>query len=193
MTLLPAFFNLFKFKWLSLKKHQRQEKIQQQDDLGCRFKQIFYFLEEGTMVENHVSAAKFMAIGLDLARSNESTNLCRFTGRYGQTPLTCENIWDDLQTFTNKVCRNNNSIVKRPPLLLLALQFLWAYPTEENLAAKFQMSTKTVWKWAALLVMKIHLLLPQKVRLAASLFVAATTPVVVMLSDSCKAAAVVMM
>jgi hypothetical protein len=131
------------------------------------------------VVEDHVSAAKFMAIGLDLAGfknwrgSNERTNIRRFTGRYGPTPLTCENIWDDLQTSPNEACRINNSIVQRPPLLLLALRFLWAYPTEENLAAEFQMSPKTVRKWAALMVMKIHLLLPQKVRLAASLFAAA--------------------
>jgi hypothetical protein len=129
------------------------------------------------MVENEdVGAAKFMAIGLDLAGfknwrgSNERTNLRRFTGRYGPTPLTCQNIWDDLQTSTNEACRINNSIVKHPHLLFLALRFLWAYPTEENLAAEFQMSPKTVRKWAALMVMKIHLLLPQKVRRLAASF-----------------------
>ena len=81
------------------------------------------------MVENEdvTSAAKFMAIGLDLAGfknwrdCNENTNLGRFRGRYGPSPMTCENIWDDLQTSTNEACCINNSIVKHPHLLLLAL------------------------------------------------------------------------
>eukprot|EP00978_Attheya_sp_CCMP212_P031074 scaffold116164_cov71-Attheya_sp.AAC.2 len=58
--------------------------------------------------------------------------------------------------------RININIVKWPQLLLLSLQFMWVYPTERNLAAKFQMSEKTVRKWTGMLIMKIHLLLLQE-------------------------------
>jgi hypothetical protein len=100
-----------------------------------------------------------MALGLELAgykrwRSyKEKANIERFKAQYGALPKSCENIWVDLQTTTDEDCciESNAS----PRLLLLALRFLWVYPTEKQLCTMFDMSEKTVRKWSGIFSRKL--------------------------------------
>jgi hypothetical protein len=108
-----------------------------------------------------------MALGLELAgykrwqSYKEEANIKRFKAQYGALPESCENIWVDLQTTPDEDCCIESDA--SPRLLLLALRFLWVYPTEKQLCTMFDMSEKTVRKWSGIFSRKLQLLLPNKV------------------------------
>jgi hypothetical protein len=114
-----------------------------------------------------ISASEFMALGLELAgykkwqSYKEKNNIERFKAQYGALPKSCENIWIDLQMAIDHECCVKSDA--SPRLLLLALRFLWVYPTENQLCTMFDMSEKTVRKWSGVFSRKLQLLLPKKV------------------------------
>lgn len=116
---------------------------------------------------NHISANQFMALGLELAgykrwrRYKEKANIERFKAHFGALPKSCEKMWIDLQTTTNDECRIDSGA--NPKHFLLALHFLWEYPTEKKLFTMFQLTEKTVRKWWEIYARKIQLLLPDMV------------------------------
>jgi hypothetical protein len=103
----------------------------------------------------HISAADFLAIGLDVAgfngrQANRSakTNKRRFLGHYGVTPESCSKIFDDLQTTQIPEARISKPDVDN---FLMGLCWLKTYPIEEESAGKFKVVEKTarkhVWKY----------------------------------------------
>lgn len=114
-----------------------------------------------------VSASEFMALGLELVgykhwrRYKEKANIERFKAHFGALPKSCEKIWVDLQMTTDDECRIESDANLR--FLLLALRFVFSYPSEMQLSAMFQMSEKTVRKWSGVYTRKLQLLLPNMV------------------------------
>jgi len=121
------------------------------------------------MINQLMNADQFMALGLELAgykrwrRYKEKANIERFKAHFGCLPKSCENIWIDLQTTTNAECHIDSAA--DPKHLLLALNFLWEYPTEKRLFTMFQVTEKTARKWCEIYTRKIQLLLPDKVNI----------------------------
>ena len=72
-------------------------------------------------------------------------------------PLSCEKLWQDLSVEAQ--LREAN-----PKLLLLALDFVWAYETEESLTPRYGMtSPKTCRKHIREYILKIQSILPKMV------------------------------
>ena len=112
---------------------------------------------------NQFSRNQFMALGLEIhgykrwERCKVSTNIERFKKLYGTTPLSCEKLWQDLSV--DGQLRKAN-----PKLFLLALDFLWAYETEDRLTPRYGMaSPKTCRKHIREYVLKIQSMLRKMV------------------------------
>ena len=90
-------------------------------------------------------------IGEDVSHG---TSLSRFKISYGCTPVVCGLIWSKIN------CRNLPDLKSfKQAHLLWGLHFLRKYPTEDDLAAKFNIkSNKTVRKWCRIAVIQIAML-----------------------------------
>lgn len=105
------------------------------------------------MAVDHMAPDEFLALGLDIARvtgwrnHNAARNLDDFRSKYGCSPLTCSEIWVDLQELDDEECPIN--IKSKPKYLLLGLRWLRKYEIEKDLRDFFGISDiKTVRKWS---------------------------------------------
>lgn len=113
----------------------------------------------------NVSAAGFLALGLryeGFHPSSEQQNHRRFRSFCGVDPGVCAELFIDLQTLVDGaifgIGRHDASY------LLLALHWLFCYPTISSLAGKFQLAEKAARSWAAKYTKAIQSLKEHKVR-----------------------------
>jgi hypothetical protein len=100
----------------------------------------------------HLTAAEFLQLGLFLAgfdegrqqRTRAKTNLRRFHGHYGVSPETCAAVFRDLQTAAIPAARIYRP---NPAYLMMALDWLKTYKTEEQSAGHYNILEKTARKW----------------------------------------------
>ena len=111
----------------------------------------------------------FLTLGLNLDskkdwqnRCKKTSNVLRFRQIYGAYPKTCESMWNDMKTSRNMFCQLDKS--SDPKHFLLALRFLYEYPTETQLSGRFGMAEKSIRKWTRIFQKKIAILLLNKVR-----------------------------
>ena len=121
---------------------------------------------EANMLADEYTKEQMFALGLETARHSKwrqykhEKNIERFKEAYGVLPEVCHQIWIDLRSATGykKLSKNAN-----PIHLLLALRFLFAYPTEQDLCNFFNIRSKnTIEKWVKVYVGKIKELLQVK-------------------------------
>ena len=122
-----------------------------------------------------MSADDFLGLGLEIAghsqwrKYKDGPNLERFTKAYGATPLTCKEMWDDLLADMSPQFVVSVDETKKPFQMLVALRFLWKYPTEEDLANFFKIrSEKTIRDYVHHWLPRITRLIVKKVRKQAS-------------------------
>ena len=101
-----------------------------------------------------ITAKEFLCMGLRLAgfsakrihRCGEATNYKRFKDRYGPTPKSCAQVWEDLQTtaiaeaFVSPEYRD-------PRYFLMALHFAKHYDTESEREATYDEPTMKMRDW----------------------------------------------
>ena len=97
-------------------------------------------------------------------RVQGSTNIERFKTKYGSTPLVCAQIWEDLQTTEIPEAHVDGAYLDLK-YFLVAKNWLFRYPTDEEQAASFGSCSTTVRKWKWFYVQKIAALKVQKVSL----------------------------
>jgi hypothetical protein len=97
-------------------------------------------------------------------RAKPSTNIRRFTLKYGSSPIVCAQIWEDLQTTQIPEARVEEQYLDLK-YFLAANKWLYRYPIDEEQAAVFGTCSTTVRKWKRFYVQKIAALKGQKVSL----------------------------
>jgi hypothetical protein len=117
-----------------------------------------------------MTAIEFMGLGLEIGRHTRwrtykhEANVKRFKEAFGVIPETCVLLWDALQnSMDTTVWLQKND--KPTHLLLVAIQFLWTYDEEYEIARFLSFrSVVTGRKWWKIYVKKIEKLLDRKVR-----------------------------
>jgi hypothetical protein len=116
----------------------------------------------------HLTAAEFFQYGLSLAgfderkqeRSCAVTNLRRFHGHYGVSPETCAAVFEDLQTTETPAAWINKP---NTSYMMMALNWIKTYKTEEQLAGRYNILEKTARKWVWAYTRAIQALKEEKV------------------------------
>jgi len=91
-----------------------------------------------------------------------NTNKQRFKDHFGCPPIACAKIFEDLQTSDNDEIRLDDNKI-HIDVLLMALLFLYLYPTEKKREAIFDKSPKTIREWTWYYVGKLQALKKEKV------------------------------
>jgi hypothetical protein len=105
------------------------------------------------MALRQLSAAEFLELGLDIAGYTErrtertcyGTSIRRFHGHYGVSPETCAALFVDFQTTAIPAGRINKP---DPFYMMLGLDWLKTYKTEEQMTAAFDLVENTAGDWA---------------------------------------------
>jgi hypothetical protein len=91
------------------------------------------------------------------------TNIARFKAFYGASPSDVAILWENLQTTEiEEALLDDNE--KDLHFLLMALHFLFVYPTKHRAEGLFGVAIKTFYKWTWLYVNKLAALAASKVR-----------------------------
>lgn len=90
-------------------------------------------------------------------------NVSRFKALFGSDPVVYAQLWEDLQTTEIPGARIDGRATGIDHYLM-AVYFLWCYPTESHLAGLFNICEKSVRKWIWYFVGKIQALKQEKVR-----------------------------
>jgi hypothetical protein len=104
------------------------------------------------MALRQLTAAEFLTLGLDIAGFSEErtqrtcykTNTRRFHGHYGVSPETCAALFVDLQTTAIPAARIDKP---NPFYMMMTLDWLKTYKTEEQMAAHFKVVEKSAGNW----------------------------------------------
>jgi hypothetical protein len=97
-------------------------------------------------------------------RVKRSTNIKRFKKKYGSAPVVCAQIWEDLQTTHIPEARVDEQYLDLK-YFLVAINWLFRYPRDEEQAGVFGTCSTTIRKWKWFYVEKIAALKGQKVSL----------------------------
>jgi hypothetical protein len=118
------------------------------------------------MTPDQIMAEGLRIAGFDNGRQNRaglSTNIARFKAFYGGSPSDVAILWEDLQTTEiEEALLDDNE--KDIHFLLMALHFLFVYPTKHRAEGLFEVAIKTFYKWTWLFVKKLAALSSSKVR-----------------------------
>jgi len=114
-----------------------------------------------------ITANGFLKLGLEVLgyRRWESykynANLNRFKEHFGILPSTCSDVWEKLRLSDDDDCRLDPKA--KPIHLLLTINYLWRYQTEEPHAKLFHMTKNTARKWKYIYLKKLEALFPHLV------------------------------
>jgi hypothetical protein len=114
---------------------------------------------------------QIMAEGLNVAgfeivrqrRAGKITNIARFKAFFGCSPADTAIIWEELQTTGHEEARIDVSGEGDLHFLLMALHFLFVYPTKHRAERLFEVAIKTFYKWTWLYVGKLAALSATKI------------------------------
>ena len=114
-----------------------------------------------------VSASDFMMLGFESRgfkkcdKLSHSSRVRKFRSLFGTSPQVVAAIWEDLRLSNDDDVKINRHC--RPLYLLLALRWMKAYESEEELETSFNLCVNTISKWCEILTSKIALLRKTKV------------------------------
>jgi hypothetical protein len=97
-----------------------------------------------------------------IANAGIITNIARFKAFYGSSPAETAILWEELQTtkIDNARLQKNEKDIH---YLLMALHFLFTYPTKHRAEGMFDVAIKTFYKWTWLFVDKMAALSASKI------------------------------
>ena len=124
-----------------------------------KFANMVIWFEEHDILYLGLTLAGHAERSIDRTRLKK--NLERFEAKYYASPETCCEILFDLQVTAIDDARVEKP---NPRHLLIALNYLKEYPTDNNLAGMFGCNEKTAKKWANFYVRKIQALKEHKIK-----------------------------
>lgn len=119
-----------------------------------------------TLTPEQVTGFGLQLVGVSdnrLDRLGDDTQLDLFNVHFGIDPSTFILVWEDMMHVS--VPSKNRRMF--PYHFLLGLHFLKCYPTEKEIAARFDLSVRSVRDWVWFVVEKIRMLKEKKVRMCA--------------------------
>ena len=135
--------------WLSIFSRHNNSTIDNDNNNNTTNMSDIYNVDEDGMM-----ARGLYLMDYDVARQNrvkKSTNVRRFRDHYGAAPVVYSKIFLDLQQQNIGQHKVENAMLSHLDGFLLAVFYMYTYPTEARLASRVKRSARssvdTVWSW----------------------------------------------
>jgi hypothetical protein len=118
------------------------------------------------LTPDQIMAEGLIVAGFELVRQRRAgkiTNIARFKAFFGCSPADTAIIWEELQTTDHEEARIDVSSEGDVHFLLMALHFLFVYPTKHRAEGLFQVAINTFYKWTWLYIGKLAALSATKI------------------------------